>query len=119
MATATIEYVNGSPAIAYNAFVRIYRNLYMHIIPTVDMEGWQVSHPLESHWNLCFAPSMKRRAILLRFMRQRYCDYARRGKGNKAWKRVEAMSRRADILHWPEYLRNIEKSYHEKTSHIA
>lgn len=61
--------------------------------------------PLIAMWNRCFAPYLERRARCCRFMRQRYTDYAKRGKGTRAWKRAEALRRRADVLCWPEYLR--------------
>lgn len=60
--------------------------------------------PLIATWNRCFAPYLERRARCRRFMRRQYTESARRGKGNRAWKRAEALSRSTDVLCWPEYL---------------
>jgi hypothetical protein len=47
-------------------------------------------------WNLDF--TRKRRSNTRRFMRHRWLDYLPRGRGNHAWKRLDAQQR-ADAWH--------------------
>ena len=74
-------------------------------IPTADIAAWRQQHPLEAAWNRCFAPYLERRRWLRRYIRQRYMDCGRRGKGNKATRRATALYNRPDVLCWPDYLR--------------
>lgn len=75
------------------------------LIPSTNITLWRHTHPLVAEWNSCFRPSRERRAHLRRVMRHQYTDTARRGKGNKAWRRAEALSNDPATLVWPEYLR--------------
>ena len=74
-------------------------------ITTTELSAWRQQHPLEATWNRCFAPYLERRARFRHCLRQRYMDYGKRGKGNKAWKRADAHLRSAFLLCWPDYLR--------------
>ena len=63
---------------------------------------------LLSLWNSMYyayydRPTQKR-AAFLHYARQRYMDYGKRGKGNKALKRAEALYRDTALLFWPDYI---------------
>ena len=81
-------------------------------IPAAQLNIWRVTHPLEAFWNLAIGTRRGRphhrlqaRREARHVMRQRYMDYARRGRGSKAWRRVEAMANNPAVLVWPNYLR--------------
>lgn len=74
-------------------------------LPADLVPRWRQAHPLEAAWDRLFAPYLERRARFRHWLRQRYMDSARRGKGNKAWKRADTLLRSAFLLCWPGYLR--------------
>ena len=74
-------------------------------LPADLVPRWRQTHPLEAVWNRLFAPYLERRARFQHWLRQRYDDHGPRGKGNKAWRRAEALYNRPDTLYWPDYLR--------------
>ena len=55
-------------------------------------------------WNLDF--TTKRKANIKRLIRQRLRCHPK-GKGNKAWKRVDLASRDASTLSWPDFYNGI------------
>jgi len=56
-----------------------------------------------SAWNLDFSPQHIRRRNMRRTLRLQSLDLSKRGKGSKAWKRVDAMDREPGTLIWPDY----------------
>lgn len=55
-------------------------------------------------WNRSFGSRLAQRSLARHAIRQNL-TITRSGKGNKAWRRAEALDRRADVVVWPTYCR--------------
>lgn len=87
------------------------------IIASADIPALQQARPLVTVWHQLYwkmrqhplgkdsiyALAHRRKELRRHIWKNLYCRP--RGKGNNAWKRVDALHRRTDVLYWPDYLR--------------
>lgn len=78
--------------------------------PAAQIDPWRATHTLEAVWNIAIGTTRGRphhrlqaRRELRHFLRQRYMDHGRRGKGNRANRRAKALYNDPGLLFWPDY----------------
>ena len=90
--------------------------------PASQIDTWRTAHPLEAVWNIAIGTNRGRlhhrlqaQRELRHVMHQRYMDYGRRGKGNKANRRAKALYTRS----WPAVLACVSTTPHQKEDSMA